>query len=85
MTENYKSVQNQKCEYFPCHKGVEQETFNCLFCYCPLYLLKENCGGNFKYTKNVKDCSNCIIPHSRGGYDYIRNKMDKVIKLAAKD
>ena len=28
--------QNRPCEYFPCHKGIPEEAFNCLFCYCPL-------------------------------------------------
>ena len=37
MSEYYKFFQNKKCEYFPCHKGIPEEDFNCLFCYCPLY------------------------------------------------
>lgn len=85
MSENYKFFQNKKCEYFPCHKVENEENFNCLFCYCPLYLLKENCGGNFVYNFGIKDCSKCNIPHSPGGYDYIRGKMDEVIKLASKE
>ncbi len=31
MAENYKFVQNLKCEYFPCHRVENEETFNCLF------------------------------------------------------
>ena len=55
---------NRACAYFPCHKGADPETFNCLFCYCPLYTLGERCGGNFRYTKKgIKDCSLCTIPH----------------------
>ena len=50
--ENYKFCQNQACEFFPCHKGVDDENFNCLFCYCPLYVLGNKCGGNFKYLEN---------------------------------
>lgn len=84
MSEFYKFFQNSKCEYFPCHKVADKETFNCLFCYCPLYLLKEKCGGNFDYSHGIKDCSKCTIPHSKGGYDYIRGKMDEVINLAKK-
>ena len=34
MSEYYKFFQNKKCEYFPCHKGIPEEDFNCLFCYC---------------------------------------------------
>ncbi len=83
MTENYKFVQNLKCEYFPCHKTGNPEAFNCLFCYCPLYMLKDNCGGKFKYTNGVKDCSDCKIPHSSGAYDYIMSKMGEVIKIGS--
>ena len=28
---------NKECEYFPCHKNVNVNTFNCIFCFCPLY------------------------------------------------
>lgn len=74
---SYEYFQNIECEYFPCHKK-NGEYFNCLFCYCPLYLIKE-CGGNYIYYKGVKDCSNCLIPHSEGGYDYINKKLKEEI------
>ncbi len=83
MSENYKFVQNTKCEYFPCHKGVNKEEYNCLFCFCPLYMLKDQCGGNFKYTNDIKDCSSCIIPHSKGGYEHIMSKMGDVIRIGS--
>ena len=82
-TENYKFTQHSKCEFFPCHKVKDKEAFNCLFCYCPLYMLKDKCGGNFKYTKKVKDCSDCIVPHSKGAYDLIMKKMPAVLKIAS--
>ena len=44
---NYDFFQNKECEYFPCHKNADKESFNCLFCYCPLYCLGDKCGGNF--------------------------------------
>ena len=47
--KHYDFFQNSECEYFPCHKGADPKTFSCLFCYCPLYALGENCGGNFRY------------------------------------
>lgn len=84
MSESYKFFQNRKCEFFPCHKTNNIETFNCLFCYCPLYLLKEECGGNFKYNNGIKDCSNCFIPHSENGYEFIMSKMGLVIEKARK-
>ena len=46
-TENFKFFQHRQCEFFPCHETEDEENFNCLFCYCPLYALGEGCGGNF--------------------------------------
>ena len=31
---------NKECEYYPCHPVPEGTEFNCLFCYCPLYMLE---------------------------------------------
>ena len=70
--EYYKFFQNKECEYFPCHNIENIEDFNCLFCYCPLYHLGENCGGDFVYTdKGVKSCVNCSRPHIKDNYDEI--------------
>lgn len=85
MSTNYKFNQHTKCEFFPCHKVKDPENFNCLFCYCPLYLLKEDCGGNFNYMDNgIKDCSSCTIPHGPGGYEFIIGKMGLVMERAKK-
>ena len=76
-------VQNRTCEYFPCHEGVDLEQFSCLFCYCPLYALGENCGGSFRYTVDgIKDCSGCLRPHRRENYRDICEKLRDVIALA---
>jgi len=73
---------NRECKYYPCHEGAGED-FNCLFCYCPLYALGDKCGGNFRYTdEGVKDCTRCMIPHSKNGYDYVLAKFDEVAKLA---
>jgi len=79
-TKNYEFSQNRKCEYFPCHKGVNEENFNCLFCYCPLYMLKDECGGDFKKTNGFKDCSGCTKTHSSGGYKFVMSRM-KLVSL----
>ena len=80
---NYDFFQHRECEYFPCHKGADPDTFSCLFCYCPLYCLGENCGGSFRYTKEgIKDCSKCLIPHSPEGYDYINDRFRQIAELA---
>lgn len=84
-TENFKSFSHRECEFFPCHEVKDPEEFNCLFCYCPLYALGEDCGGKFKYSKKgVKDCTDCLIPHSPGGYDYVMKKFSMIKKLAEK-
>ena len=81
--EHYKFFQNRECEYFPCHKGVSDETFNCLFCFCPLYTLSDRCGGSFTYTENgIKDCSRCVRPQCAENYDKIMEKMVAVMELA---
>ena len=82
---NYDFLKNKECEYYPCHRGADPETFSCIFCYCPLYALGEKCGGRFTYTdEGVKDCSNCLKPHRRENYEKIMEKMDQVIALAKK-
>ena len=82
---NYQFFQNRDCEFFPCHAGIPEEEFNCLFCYCPLYCLKENCGGNCRYTdRGIKDCSACTKPHFRGNYEKIMEKMKAVMELVGK-
>lgn len=30
-TEKFKFFSHKDCEYFPCHKDVDPENFNCLF------------------------------------------------------
>ena len=86
MSKEYKFVQNLKCEYFPCHKIKDNKDFNCLFCYCPLYMLGEECGGNYKYTESgVKSCKDCSLPHVRDkGYDHVMDKMKIIIDRTKK-
>lgn len=84
-TDNYKFFNHKACEYFPCHKTNKPDEFNCLFCYCPLYALGDNCGGNFKYSKNgFKDCSSCMLPHNKNNYEYIMSKFQDIIKISSK-
>ena len=79
---NYDFFQHKQCEYFPCHRGGDPEKFSCLFCYCPLYALKDKCGGNFKYTEDgIKDCSNCMVPHKRNNYAYIMSKYSDILEI----
>ena len=86
MSKNYELFNHKECEYFPCHKTNDPDNFNCLFCYCPLYALKDKCGGNFRYTdKGIKDCTNCTLPHRRDNYDYIIGKFKDIINITKKD
>ena len=81
---NFAFFCNDKCEYFPCHKGVEGD-FNCLFCYCPLYALGSKCGGNFSFTANgIKDCSACALPHIRENYGYVTGKFLEIAEIIKK-
>ena len=78
--------QNRACRSFPCHKGVAEKDFNCLFCYCPLYALGPRCGGNFTYTaRGVKSCVNCAFPHRRENYDALLARFPEISALARQE
>ena len=80
-SKEYSFFKHEKCEAFPCHKVENKEDFNCLFCYCPLYLLGGDCGGDFKYLPNgVKDCSPCSLPHERDNYGYITGRFQDIVR-----
>jgi Zn-finger protein len=80
--KHYAFFANRECEYFPCHSTNDPDNFNCLFCYCPLYVLGEDCGGNFRYTeKGRKDCTNCMKPHVRDNYGKITERYAEVAEL----
>ena len=71
--------QNRDCEYFPCHRGVSEDDFNCLFCYCPLYALGKQCGGSCTYTeKGIKSCKNCVFPHRKENYEKITARFEEI-------
>lgn len=87
----YDCFVHKDCEYYPCHQQEKtggEEEWNCLFCYCPLYLM-ESCIGNPQYIVNgkgqlIKDCSQCLVPHKRENYGKILEafyQRDQVISL----
>ena len=79
MERHYAYFQNQECEFFPCHKTDDPSDFNCLFCYCPLYPLGTDCGGDFVLLENgVKDCSHCLFPHRKDQYDAVIEKLKRL-------
>ena len=82
MDHSHRFFRNQDCEYFPCHSGANPERFNCMFCYCPLYVLDDKCGGQFTYTATgIKDCSNCLLPHIPEKFDRILEHWPELLKL----
>lgn len=80
--KKYSYMCNKECEYFPCHEEAKPENFNCLFCYCPLYVLGERCGGKFIYLRNgYKDCSRCLYPHLRENYGKIVERYAEILSV----
>ena len=78
---HYAFFQNTDCEYFPCHKTAHPESFNCLFCYCPLYALGRECGGSFCYTESgIKNCVNCMFPHRKENYDRVIARFGDIVR-----
>ena len=77
-SKNYQIFSHRDCEFFPCHETDDPDNFNCLFCYCPLYMLGKDCGGNFRYQNGIKDCSHCMVPHKRDNYDDIIGKFSEI-------
>jgi Zn-finger protein len=65
---------NPDCAHFPCHPGADPEDFNCLMCYCPLYMLPD-CGGDGVWRGGIKDCTPCLVPHRPGGYEQVLERL----------
>ena len=79
---HYSFFTNRECEYFPCHRDADPEDFNCLFCYCPLYVLGDRCGGDFTYRDNGrKVCTHCTFPHRRDSYDAIVSRYEEIFAV----
>lgn len=86
MKQSHRFYQNRACEYFPCHEGVTEEEFSCLFCYCPLYALGRRCGGACTNTEDgVKDCSQCTFPHRAENYDAVLAKWREIADVVRRE
>ena len=81
MVNSHRFFENTDCKYYPCHKGIDE--INCLFCYCPMYMM-ENCPGNPEYKekegKKIKVCTNCTYPHRAENYDSVVETVARNIK-----
>ena len=83
--DNYKFFNHKDCEFFPCHPTKDPDNFNCLFCYCPLYRMKD-CGGGYVIRNGVKDCSFCLLPHNGAeGYAYVLAKLREINAFEKED
>jgi len=77
--KEYAFFSHKNCEKFPCHKAVIPDNFNCLFCYCPLYVLGNDCGGSFIILSNgTKDCSGCTFPHEKDNYGAVIERFAEI-------
>lgn len=79
---SHKLFTNKSCKYFPCHDMLEDD-FNCLFCYCPLYVLNNKCGGNFSHLDDgTKDCSKCEIIHNGEiAWEHVQTKISLITEI----
>ena len=77
--KHFSCFRNEECEYYPCHEDINQEDFNCLFCYCPLYVLAGKCGGNpIILEDGTLDCSKCLKPHIKDNYGTIIQQLKEI-------
>ena len=80
MEHNHRFFSNKSCMFFPCHNAPEEDEFNCMFCYCPLYPLKD-CGGIFTWVEHedtkIKLCTDCHLPHTPEYYDVVTHKLSE--------
>lgn len=87
-SNSYRFFQNKDCKFFPCHEVQDEDDFNCLFCYCPLYL-DDNCIGSPEYIitgrgQRIKDCSSCLVVHSPEMYDKViahLRRQDEILRV----
>ncbi len=87
-SNSYRFFQNRECKFFPCHEVQDEDDFNCLFCYCPLYL-DDNCIGSPEYIitgrgQLIKDCSSCLVVHSPEMYDKViahLRRQDEILRV----
>lgn len=76
--------QNTACPAFPCHSCADTGSFNCLFCYCPLYG-RVQCPGKPRYIQKngrlIKSCIECDFPHRKENYE----RVIRLLKAAPQD
>ena len=81
--KGYSFFCNRSCEYFPCHPTEEPDSFNCLFCYCPLYFLPDCPGKRVQIERDGKvilSCMDCDYPHRPENYGEMMKLLQKAIR-----
>ncbi|MCR4590459.1 MAG: cysteine-rich small domain-containing protein [Lachnospiraceae bacterium] len=83
MMNTFKYFENRECKFYPCHEMGDKGGVNCLFCYCPLYFMKD-CPGTYHYVekggKKIKSCVDCTFPHEEGNYGEMIKKINDLIQ-----
>jgi Zn-finger protein len=48
-------------------------------------MLGDKCGGNYTYMENgIKNCTDCMVPHSRNAVQYIIKRWAGIAERAKK-
>ena len=83
MENSHRFFRNVDCQYYPCHHGVDE--LNCLFCYCPMYWVKD-CPGTPEFIerdgRTIKKCANCVFPHIPENYDKVMTTLRLAVQGA---
>ena len=65
---------DKSCNYYPCHKGLE----DCTYCFCPIYPCGYKEFGKFVKNKKIWDCSGCLIFHKKKIVDKLEDIKDVI-------
>jgi Zn-finger protein len=67
---------DKSCQFFPCHRGLE----DCTFCYCPIYPCADQSLGEWILDirkGKVWDCSKCIKFHGKNAQQTMDDYLNK--------
>lgn len=71
MKNSYKFFENLGCKYYPCHSGIKKGEFNCLYCFCPIFVV---CKRHSK-----SGCEFCKVPHDKGSYKFMMLELNNMV------
>lgn len=67
---------DKDCEYYPCHKGLE----DCTYCYCPIYPCEDIHLGHWfikRGSEKVWDCTCCKLFHKKNVVEELEKYLTK--------